>query len=516
MTFPPPQDKQRLNATRPERLDASAKRSNKKQEVARVTQFDLPLHPLKPSLWNAFLGALPSSSLTTLTCPRIDAVWDDLTQSVWVKNDAHMHTLWRQGLFGKGFLSRSEPQWRQRVENRRAAAASPQKDADGKEKGGKKTSEEVTADRRRKRIAEKKTKKAERDAEKLVVASAAQSVAGSIPPSPALSASSSTVGGTVPTLMDELDPKLEKIAEEQEREADEEGDEPKKDKKGAEEEDGDNESEDEPEVPPEEWQLTAEHTQLQPEEAYFLLFALPVLALSISAPLSDPPSLSPSTLSSSPRLSILQSLSLFLRSAVPPPPSPSSSLCLDLAPELDPRLNRLDSPFFLNYAAYHHYRSMGWVPRSGVKFCTDWVLYGPGGPVKGHAEFAIVIIPTYSDPSDALSNPFRSTSSYLAVDRDPDARAELAEMGAAGEEGEGREHLLGEGERRNSWRWFHTVNRVCSGVKKTLVFLHVVIPPLSSLPSDPCWVANHPAQALARLEMREVVMRRFIAGRSRD
>jgi tRNA-splicing endonuclease subunit Sen2 len=149
--------------------------------------------------------------------------------------------------------------------------------------------------------------------------------------------------------------------------------------------------------------------------------------------------------------------------------------------------------------------------------------------------FAVLIIPTYVDPRDAQSNPFRSTST-LAIDSDPELRGD-----------DDGEHLQGEGERKNSWRWFHTVNRVCSGVKKvrlpsffphslspllstpvrksdphavpglqTLVLLYVVIPPLSSLPPEPDWVARHPAQALAKLEMREVVVRRFLAGRMRD
>ena len=58
------------------------------------------------------------------------------------------------------------------------------------------------------------------------------------------------------------------------------------------------------------------------------------------------------------------------------------------------------------------------------------------------------------DPQDAQSNPFRSTST-LAIDSDPELRGD-----------DDGEHLQGEGERKNSWRWFHTVNRVCSGVKK--------------------------------------------------
>lgn len=133
------------------------------------------------------------------------------------------------------------------------------------------------------------------------------------------------------------------------------------------------------------------------------------------------------------------------------------------------------------------------------------------------SRFAVVVIPNYVDPEDAKTNPFRST---FASDQ------------------------LAEGEIKNSWRWFNTINRVCSGVKKvrfffllclplslslsfgvrlltpplrtqTLVLLHVVIPPLSSLPS-PNFVSENPAQAIAMLQMREVTVRRFLAGRSRD
>ncbi|GAA6011846.1 hypothetical protein JCM10207_004264 [Rhodosporidiobolus poonsookiae] len=475
----PPQPP-RLNPTRPTNLHASGKRTSKHQLLQLYQQL-LPLNPTTKSLYTSFTTALGRS----LEAQPVAAVWDDLTQSVWVSNDDDMTRLWRQGFFGKGFLSRSEPSWRRRVENRRA-------EVEGREK--RLTSEEITAQRRLERKGLKLTKKLERDAERLTAASAAASMAGSVPGSPALSASSTSgpVASTsaLPTLAEELDPKLERIAEEQgaEKDGEIEADEPEGEEK---------------EAPPEPWQLDAEHTQLQPEEAFFLLFAVDCLALTVSDPLSGPPSLSASTPSPQPRFSILEAFALFLRSAVPSIPP---SVALD--PRSDPRLNRLDSPFLLNYAAYHHYRSMGWVVRSGVKFCVDWVLYGQGGPVGGHAEFAVVVVPSYADPSDTRSNPFRSTSSYLAVDRDADARA--------AERFDAEEHLLGEGERKNSWRWFHTINRVCSGVKKTLVLLHVVIPPFSSLPSDPAWVADHPAQALARLEMREVVVRRFLAGRMRD
>lgn len=56
--------------------------------------------------------------------------------------------------------------------------------------------------------------------------------------------------------------------------------------------------------------------------------------------------------------------------------------------------------------------------------------------------FAVLVLPSYADPQDKATNPF-----------------------SQGKKG-------AEGEERDSWKWFNTVNRVCSGVKKArLVFL---------------------------------------------
>src|SRR4051812_37294012 len=49
--------------------------------------------------------------------------------------------------------------------------------------------------------------------------------------------------------------------------------------------------------------------------------------------------------------------------------------------------------FPFRYAAYHHYRSHGWVPKSGIKYGVDFVLY-KDGPSLSHAEYALVVIDT--------------------------------------------------------------------------------------------------------------------------
>lgn len=46
---------------------------------------------------------------------------------------------------------------------------------------------------------------------------------------------------------------------------------------------------------------------------------------------------------------------------------------------------RFDNPFLVHYAVYHHFRSLGWVVKGGIKFCVDYLLY-KRGPVFHHAE----------------------------------------------------------------------------------------------------------------------------------
>lgn len=47
--------------------------------------------------------------------------------------------------------------------------------------------------------------------------------------------------------------------------------------------------------------------------------------------------------------------------------------------------------FVLDYVVYHHYRSLGWCVRSGVKFGCDMLLYKRGPPFI-HAEYCILVI----------------------------------------------------------------------------------------------------------------------------
>lgn len=194
-----------------------------------------------------------------------------------------------------------------------------------------------------------------------------------------------------------------------------------------------------------------EHTQLTLEEAFFLSYGLGALEI-----------LDPNTKAPIPKQNLFK---LFRQTShFPPTPNPT------LAP---------DDPFMMNYVVYHHYRSLGWVPRSGVKFSVDLMLY-IRGPVFTHAEFAVLILPSYSDPY------WSSTASLQAYVKSKESR---------------------------TWAWMSCINRVITQVKKTLILTYVDVPP--PLEKDVEEKIGVDA-ILGRYKVREVVMKRWLSNRSRD
>ncbi|KEQ58983.1 uncharacterized protein M437DRAFT_57977 [Aureobasidium melanogenum CBS 110374] len=187
-----------------------------------------------------------------------------------------------------------------------------------------------------------------------------------------------------------------------------------------------------------------EHLQLNLEESFFLSYALGSLRIldsNTKQPLSTP------------------SLLTLFRQHSHFPMAQTAAL-------------RSDDPFLLNYVVYHHYRSLGWVVRPGVKFSCDFLLYNRG-PVFSHAEFALIIIPEYAEGS-----------------------VEAAE-----------------GKGKMGWWWMHCVNRVQSQVKKSLVIVYVKVP--KELPSTQGGEMDI-GRLLRGYETREFVVRRWLANRSRD
>lgn len=198
-----------------------------------------------------------------------------------------------------------------------------------------------------------------------------------------------------------------------------------------------------------------EHLQLSLEEAFFLSYGLGVLDV---YPDDSEVTLNTTSL-----------LSLFRRHSY----SPSRSLSVPSEP---------DDPFMISYAAYHHFRSMGWVVRSGVKFGVDYLLYNRG-PAFSHAEFSVVVLPSYSDPHW---------------------------------EGTHQQKGALEEKSKKSWWWLHGVNRVQAQVHKHLVLCYVDIPAPESVPKGGRGGDIDIGYLFERYKVRDVNIKRWTPNRSRD
>ncbi|RDW84754.1 hypothetical protein BP6252_02344 [Coleophoma cylindrospora] len=192
-----------------------------------------------------------------------------------------------------------------------------------------------------------------------------------------------------------------------------------------------------------------EHYQLTLEEAFFLSYGLGALSI---------------------------------KSAATGLPIPASEMftqfrtCSRFPPKQHPLTLEPDDPFVISYLVYHHFRSLGWVVRGGIKFSVDFLLY-LRGPVFSHAEFAVIILPSYTDPY------WSSTPELCAY--------------VAGKE--------------RSWSWLHCVNRVITQVQKTLILVYVEIPKPQD---DETNMAVD--KILRRYKIREIVLKRWLSNRSRD
>ena len=196
-----------------------------------------------------------------------------------------------------------------------------------------------------------------------------------------------------------------------------------------------------------------EHLNVSLEEAFFLSFSLGVLNVYCD---DSETILPPSSL-----------LALFRRHSYHPP----RSLSMSAEP---------DDPFMLSYAVYHHYRSLGWVVRSGVKFGVDYLLYNRG-PAFSHADFSITMLPSYSHPY------WNSTEEH---------RKYVAER------------------TKKTWWWLHGINRVQAQVHKQLIICYVEVPP----PFRSEEKGKHVDIGLecSRYKIRDVAVKRWTPNRSRD
>lgn len=196
--------------------------------------------------------------------------------------------------------------------------------------------------------------------------------------------------------------------------------------------------------------VSREHFQLTMQETFFLAYALGSLTV-----------LDPFTKATIPNKDLFD---LFRKNSSFPPKS---------NPSLSP-----DDSFMTSYVTYHHFRSLGWCVRGGAKFSCDFMLYQRGPPFT-HAEYALLIIPSYTDEywsGDA------SLQSYV------------------------------KGKQTRSWHWLHCINRVTTQAKKTLVLVYVDIPkPLNAEAEANLGVD----EILGRYKVREFIVKRWARDRER-
>ncbi|KAL8724661.1 MAG: hypothetical protein Q9181_006728 [Wetmoreana brouardii] len=371
------------------------------------------------------------------------------TRSVHVTDEATVRILWEQGFFGKGSLSRSEPSWLTREEAKQGLSLGN-------------TSEEVTR-RRREERKQFKQDRARKEREVIEEKLAEESKAGSQSPTDGnapwiLEAFlvPSAVQSGLPTKVDDQlpTPNMDHISSQSTLapELNECSTSPALET-GLNITHTSNHSADTLVKAT----VNQEHLQLTLEEAFFLVYGLGVLQVR--------------DVSNFQKLSVPHFLSICRSHSYFPP---------QLQTSLSP-----DEPFLLSYVVYHHFRSLGWVVRPGIKFAVDYLLYNRG-PVFSHAEFAVIVRPAYSHVY------WTSTAALRADVRRKEEK---------------------------SWWWIHCVNRVQTQVRKSLVVALVEVPP----PVDADGGVKNDAgevtdigQLLRRYRVRELILKRWTPNRCRD
>ena len=377
-----------------------------------------------------------------------------------VTDEKVIRVLWENGFFGKGSLSRSEPSWLDREKKRRGLIANE-------------TSEEFTAQRRaeRKKFKQERARKEREAIEEKLKEERQTYENGHVSEPTVRSRYEGLNGGPVNSLAESVESlfeqqplspplpppimlSLSKAANEMDIRKEEYVSQlPTKHatSDGAERTGQDVEAE-----------ATAienqEHLQLNSSEAFFLTYTLGILQIREQA--------------TSALLPTEALFTLFRQHSYFPPREPQA-LCPD-------------DPFLLQYVVYHHFRSLGWVVRPGIKFAVDWLLY-LRGPVFSHAEFAVIVLPAYTHHC------WRSTEELQKSTSKKESK---------------------------SWWWLHCVNRVQSQVRKSLVICYVELPPPSDVSTQFKENASgkgiNISQILKQYRVRELTLKRWTPNRERD
>jgi len=374
--------------------------------------------------------------------------FDIPTRSVHITNDKFIRGLWERGFFGKGSLSRSEPTWLHSEKTRLGLVEV-------------KTSDQVTRARRKEREQMKKERaRLEREAieqQKLKESNDASNQTRK-PEEVDKSSEAEQLGtndvhvsnGTLhDTLNGSLKTPVEKLASH--------------DKENSESTLATTHTDKSNDILPADPQRqeesihveNQEHMQLSLEETFFLTYGLGVVTIRF------PPEIRLQPANNFGLLQLCRQYSYF------PPASIS-----DLQP---------DDEFLLHYVCYHHFRSLGWVVRDGIKFAVDYLLY-QRGPVFNHAEFAVIIMPSYTD-------------TYWFED-------------------EQRRKKIEKKRKEKNWWWLHATNRLLNHVTKTLVLCYIDVPPPAAVKA--CEEGEDISTLLRLYKIREFSLRRWSSNRNRD
>lgn len=125
----------------------------------------------------------------------------------------------------------------------------------------------------------------------------------------------------------------------------------------------------------------------------------------------------------------------------------------------------LHDNFPARYAAYHHFRSKGWVVRSGAKFAADYLLYKDGPPFY-HATFSVIVRSVWAD----------------TFETEPDHRLQ-------------------------SWPSLSGLIRVNGNASKSVLLCHVI------MPRDADFTTPH---VLRSFKVQEILVRRWIVSEERE
>ncbi|KAF2649742.1 hypothetical protein K491DRAFT_171691 [Lophiostoma macrostomum CBS 122681] len=401
----------------------------KRPNYAQIHSKPLPIetHPLPAFIPHNPLSivriaiALISHSVWPPQVKRIvhKAYFSTETHSVHVTDPASIRALWEQGFFGTGSLSRTEPRWLDQEKRKRGIVAMQ-------------TSEEVTRQRRAERRQFKLERaRVEREAiEQQRLLEESQTAAHQ--DLDKFSFQNVSVHGTSETNglreIDPLEPSPQSVQAVLE--------DPPSDSKAQ-------------GLPDEVVTriVDQEHLQLSLEEAFFLSFSLGALEVckdQTTLPvyylfrLYSAFSKFPIAENTERHLHNLFRYRQWHNAGINPTGDFTGSLEFSDVSSITP-----DNTFVYKYIVYHHFRSLGWIVRTGVKFGVDYLLYNRG-PAFSHAEFGVMIVPTYSSP-------------YWS--ETPERQVEC----------KAKEH--------RDWWWLHRINRVQAQVHKTLMLVYVKIPP---------------------------------------